>query len=514
MYNVELSKSGYLFSKSVADPATKDTHQLNFAAQKLGQLKVNVVNTKIKSNLENVLLSLSSENRLFRQSLKTDSHGHVSFDNLKPGLYYLIVMMQEYEFTPNSHPVQITDGYHMNLVIEASRIAYSCFGRVTSINGQTERGVVIEAVGVASQSNAELENEACKSSQESSKLDEELGTYRIFNLKPKCAYELRVKQQQVKDEAAKLLKLVPESYAIQVENADVTNKNFVVLEKMDKLDLSIAVSYKPADSPAINYKSVNNFVRLRLFKANQPEAVIQTIYAPANTVAYFNGLPRDRAQQYAVQIDLLLASGLSLSSALNQQQVAQLQQQPVMQKTELSFYADRAHKHLQVGFALDGRKSANLELGQRQYQNFYFTLPLFVLVVGLLLNSKLVKGHLNSFYGLVQQRGGFVKFVQGLVSAQQNVQPAVSGPSKMSKSAYHQQKVLGKDSDSERSKSTPRARQSNQAQVRAQDQFVGQPEVAAAAAPPVDFDDFEQVNIDPNEDIDIPVVTKRKPKKI
>lgn len=511
MYNVELSKSGYLFSKSVADSSIKDTYQLNFAAQKLGQLKVNVVNTKIKSNLENVLLSLSSENRLFRQSLKTDSNGHVSFDNLKPGLYYLIVMMQEYEFTPNSHPVQITDGYHMNLVIEASRIAYSCFGRVTSINGQTERGVVIEAVGVKSQSNVEAEKEACKSSQESSKLDEELGTYRIFNLKPKCAYELRVKQ--VKDEAAKLLKLVPESYAIQIENSDVMNKNFVVLEKMDKLDLSIAVSYKPAESSAINYKSINNFVRLRLFKTNQPEVVIQTIYAPANTVAYFNGLLRDQAQQYAVQIDLLLSSGLSLSSTLNQQQIMQLQQQPVMQKTELSFYADSAHKHLQVSFVLDSRKNANLELGQQQYQNFYFTLPLFVLVVGLLLNSKLVKGHLNNFYGLVQQRGGFVKFVQGLFNPQQNiVQPVVSGQSKMSKSAYHQQKVMSKDSDSERSKSTPRARQSNQAQVQAQAQFVVQPEVAAAA--PADFDDFEQVNIDPNEDIDIPVVTKRKPKKI
>ena len=52
----------------------------------------------------------------------------VTFDNLKPGLYYLIIMMQEYEFAPNSHTVKITDGLHVKLDIDAKRIAYSCLG--------------------------------------------------------------------------------------------------------------------------------------------------------------------------------------------------------------------------------------------------------------------------------------------------------------------------------------------------------------------------------------------------
>jgi hypothetical protein len=130
LYTIELYKTNFLFSKGAPMASeNKDEYHFEFTAQKLGQLKVTVVNAHIKANLENALLSLSSEDRTYRQSLKTDQNGFASFDNLKPSLYYLIVMMQEYEFVPNSHPIQITDGYHMNLQVEAKRMAYSCFGK-------------------------------------------------------------------------------------------------------------------------------------------------------------------------------------------------------------------------------------------------------------------------------------------------------------------------------------------------------------------------------------------------
>ena len=124
LYMVELAKSGYLFGKSVsAGEPTKDEHHLEFVAQKLGQLKVTVVNSNTKTNLENALLSLSSEDRTYRQSLKSDQNGFASFDNLKPGLYYLIVMMQEYDFVPNSHPIKITDGLFVSFFIRLHNFA-------------------------------------------------------------------------------------------------------------------------------------------------------------------------------------------------------------------------------------------------------------------------------------------------------------------------------------------------------------------------------------------------------
>jgi hypothetical protein len=103
-YSVELVKSGYLFAKT-ASSSNKNVYRSEFSVEKLGQLKVSVVDAKLKTGLESVLLSLSSENRLFRQTIKTDANGQASFDNLKPSLYYLILMMQGNKFNFNKFQV-------------------------------------------------------------------------------------------------------------------------------------------------------------------------------------------------------------------------------------------------------------------------------------------------------------------------------------------------------------------------------------------------------------------------
>lgn len=202
--------------------------------------KVNVVDAKQKTPLESVLMSLSSENRLFRQTIKTDATGHVTFDSLKPGLYYLIVMMQEYEFKPNSHPITISDGLDASLVVEANRVAYSCFGRVTSINGrsESERAVLVEARGLKSELDVNLEHDLCKSSRENAELDADgFGTYRIRNLKPNCVYELSVKRFKKQDAATnernsgdETLKIVPLNYVFTVSGLILNSISFELLQ--------------------------------------------------------------------------------------------------------------------------------------------------------------------------------------------------------------------------------------------------------------------------------------------
>ncbi len=97
-------------------------------------------------------------------------------------------MMQEYEFKPNSHPIQITDGYEMNLMIEAKRVAYSCLGKVTTINGQPEDDILVEANAILTTNNR---NNECELSKENAKV--EMGQFRIRNLKPKCEYLITLK---------------------------------------------------------------------------------------------------------------------------------------------------------------------------------------------------------------------------------------------------------------------------------------------------------------------------------
>ncbi len=250
-YDVTLVKSGYLFTHQSA--AKADTVHYEFSAEKLGQLRVSVLETKTGLRLDSVLLSLSSENRQFRQNFKTDALGEALFENLKPGLYYLIVMMQEYEFSPNSHPVRVADGEQTSLQVNAVRTAYSCVGKVSSINGQAENGAQVKAVGVYRAADGDAEG--CAQSQESGTVEN--GVYRVFNLKPRCEYVVRV--GQAKGHA----RIVPESYGFVVSETDVVGRDFVVLDSGDKVDLSVGVSFKALDSPM--FASMHYFVKVRRF---------------------------------------------------------------------------------------------------------------------------------------------------------------------------------------------------------------------------------------------------------
>lgn len=298
---------------------------------------------------------------MFRRTIRTDQNGQASFDNLKPGLYYLIVMMQEYEFKPNSHPIQISDGYHMNLIVEADRVAYSCFGKVTSINGQAESDVLVEAVGLRSQLDSDTEHDVCKTSRENSPVEPGFGTYRIRNLKPNCEYELivkPVKSEEVSQANKRAFRIVPKNILLKLNNSDVSDKNFVIIDQIEKVDVSLGITYKSSDDVVVpvNPKKLNNFARVKLFRTNQPEVIIQTQYAPANSIVYFNSLPREENQQYSIQVELLMPSTVSIFGTLNQHQQTQLSQQPVIERTESSFYADSAHKHLVARFVLDKKR--------------------------------------------------------------------------------------------------------------------------------------------------------------
>ena len=98
-YSVELAKAGYVFvvaSSPIKQPASsstdnnKNTYEMRFEASKLGQLDVSVLEAATSTSLPTALLSLSSADRTFRQTARTDADGRATFGHLKPGLYYLI----------------------------------------------------------------------------------------------------------------------------------------------------------------------------------------------------------------------------------------------------------------------------------------------------------------------------------------------------------------------------------------------------------------------------------------
>ena len=101
---------------------------------------------------------------------------------------------------------------------------------------------------------------------------------------------------------------------------------------------------------------------------NQPDSAIQTSYAPANAIVYFNSLPRNPNQQYSVQICLLATSEVFSMGSMTQQQQNKLSHLPVIEIVEVGFLADNPHKHLSASFNV-GKKGENFfDLGHKQQQ--------------------------------------------------------------------------------------------------------------------------------------------------
>lgn len=56
-------------------------------------------------------------------------------------------MMKEFRFEPSSQMIEVQEGQNLRITITGFRTAYSCYGTVSSLNGEPEQGVAVEAVG-------------------------------------------------------------------------------------------------------------------------------------------------------------------------------------------------------------------------------------------------------------------------------------------------------------------------------------------------------------------------------
>ncbi|KAJ7333033.1 Nodal modulator [Desmophyllum pertusum] len=168
-YSLAASKAGFILSP-VADKKG------DFQALKLGQIDI----------VEN---------------------GTMVFANLGPGQYFFRPMLKEYTFTPASQMIDVGEGSTVQLHVKGKRVAFSCFGQISSLNGEPEKAIAIEAVGL----------ESCESFQEETLSDHE-GKYRLRGLQPGCMYRVRVKTG---DSNPHIERASPSFIDIQVSGSDL-----------------------------------------------------------------------------------------------------------------------------------------------------------------------------------------------------------------------------------------------------------------------------------------------------
>lgn len=351
-YSLAASKAGFVLSPAAGKKG-------DFQALKLGQIDITVTDEDGQP-LSAVLLSLSAGQ--FRSNNLTLENGSMVFANLGPGQYFFRPMLKEYTFTPPSQMIDVGEGSIVQLQVKGKRVAFSCFGAISSLNGEPEKGVAVEAIGL----------ESCESFQEETVSDQE-GQYRLRGLQPGCMYRVRVK---IGDSNPHIERASPSFIDIQVSSTDLQNVNMIAFRHINQFEITGNVD---TDSKFVSS------LKVTLSPESNPETPVFT--TPVSVASYFQfpSVPND-GQVYIVRLESSLSS-------LNYQYI----------RPESTVTATGVRAHVTFKFEPQPRK-----VEPEPSQGSFLTLPLLVILIVLAVNH-------NKLIPFIQQ---VPQFIQG-VSADQ-----------------------------------------------------------------------------------------------
>ncbi|XP_049269934.1 LOW QUALITY PROTEIN: nodal modulator 1-like [Rhipicephalus sanguineus] len=262
------SKDGY-----VLRPLDKLGH---FEAFKYAEVKVTVSEAGGQP-LAGVLVSLSGATD-YRNHSRTREDGRLRFPNLSPGNYFLRPMMKEYRFSPASKMLTVGEGATVKLDITGDRVAFSCLGLVSSVTGEAEPGVSLEALGTGT----------CQGHQEEALSDNE-GAFRLRGLLPGCAYQLQLKPGA----NPHIERAEPPKRELVVTNADLTNVRVIVFRFFNQMDITGQVVTDPKHLPSL---------KIRVVVDDAPEQTLHTVTPGPGGFFLLPPLTRD-GRTYCLQLE-------------------------------------------------------------------------------------------------------------------------------------------------------------------------------------------------------------------
>nr|XP_022914700.1 nodal modulator 1 [Onthophagus taurus] len=283
-------------SKQYQVTAAKDSYVLvgpddqgNFMAHKLAEIIVEVIDQNNNLPLQGALLSLSGD-QSYRSNLQTNEDGRIVFQSLSPSEYFLRPMMKEYSFDPSSKIIDVKEGATVHVTLKGRRVAYSVYGRVTSLNNEPEEKITVIASGLKNCS---------QYSEESS--SESNGQFRIRGLLPYCSYNLQVKGDHFERAAPSVIEL-------DAINKDIEDVKLVVFRQPQSIDILGRVFTANPE----HYRSL----RVKISRESSPAGLVSQTKIDTTgykiTEDYNNGVliqlpsvPLDN-KQYSVQLETTL----------------------------------------------------------------------------------------------------------------------------------------------------------------------------------------------------------------
>eukprot|EP01090_Pellita_catalonica_P001801 TRINITY_DN11535_c0_g1_i1.p1 TRINITY_DN11535_c0_g1~~TRINITY_DN11535_c0_g1_i1.p1 ORF type:complete len:664 (+),score=123.36 TRINITY_DN11535_c0_g1_i1:290-1993(+) len=272
-YYVKAQKDGFFFVVAGGDGKS-------FVMHKLGSIAVQV-------GLEGALLSLSGSlsrtdlqtKSTYRNNNVTDATGNFQFSSLFAGQYFLRPMLKEYVFDPISATINMAQGEDVVVTFSATRVAYSCYGHVHSLNKEPEKFVAVAAVG--KRGDEEFYEEGHSDND---------GNYRVRGLVPGVTYDVHLKTSDDRIERSS-----PAMTTIVVEERDTEGVDFIAFRKHTGIDLTGEVDVD---------KELVESLHVQLF-AEEDMTLLQSI--PLSMSRFFDFPSLDKGR-YLVRLHTLLSS--------------------------------------------------------------------------------------------------------------------------------------------------------------------------------------------------------------
>jgi hypothetical protein len=235
---IVLAKDGYFFEETQT--------YAHFKSHRLASITVTVVDGE-KHPLADAVVSISGGSS-FRSNSQSKDDGKVVVVGLHPGEYFVKGFLKEWTFEPRSHVLTLASGEQKELVLTGKRVAFSVFGRVTSVVGLPMAGVVLLAHGRGH--NCEGHNEEA--------VTDSAGSFRLSALKPKCEYNVTA--------GGSVERFIPnQRQTVRVEHDDVhLAQRIVAVRKRESFDVAVLVKMSQANHPATVRAKIshsNGFVR-------------------------------------------------------------------------------------------------------------------------------------------------------------------------------------------------------------------------------------------------------------
>ncbi|XP_059054795.1 BOS complex subunit NOMO1 [Achroia grisella] len=220
-YTIVAEKESYVFSA----PTGPDDNSV-ITAHKLADIIIDLRDEDNDTPLQGALVSVSGGN--YRRNTQSGADGRLRFPALQPAQYYVKPHMKEYRFSPPHQIVVVEDGQDHRLTLKASRVAWSCAGRLVSAAGAAWPGAVLRA-----------RPHAARCQPEDATTDGG-GGFRIRGLLPGCMYTIELKESSNPELAGLKLAKAPPTIEIKGKK-DIEDVVVIAHQRQQVTDASVVV---------------------------------------------------------------------------------------------------------------------------------------------------------------------------------------------------------------------------------------------------------------------------------